>query len=157
MSAVNLALNKPASQSSFVLPYSAQRAVDGSVAPVSRWLCNTLPGWASVDLGAVFSIDRWVVRHMGVVPGWPSPGYNMRDFKFQASMDNINWTDIDTVTNNVLSVTDRTVTEFQARYVRVLITAGLNINLQLASIMEFEVYEAPVRGIPFELDQPQNL
>lgn len=149
MSTVNLALDKPASQSSFVLPYSGQRAVDGSVAAVSRWLCNTLPGWASVDLGAVFSIERWVVRHMGVVPGWPSPDYTMRDFMLQASMDNMNWTDIDSVTNNTQSVTDRIVPPFQARYVRVFVTSGLNVNPQLASIVEFEVYSAPQRGIPF--------
>ncbi len=153
---INLALNKSASASDFVPPYSAQRVVDGSTAALSRWLCNTLPCWVNVDLGNVFSIDRWVVKHMSVVPGWPTPGYSIRDFKLQSSIDNNIWSDVDTVLNNTSSITDHSVTPFYARYVRVYITSGLNINPQLSSIMEFEVYEAspkppepplPTRGI----------
>lgn len=151
---INLALNKPTNQSSFVLPYSGGRAVDGSTAPISRWLCNNLPCWASVDLGAVFSIDRWVVKHMAVVPGWPAPGYTISDFKLQKSMDNLVWQDVDMVSGNFLSITDRTVPSFLARYVRVFVTAGLQINPQLASIIEFEVYQTPepppTRGVPFQ-------
>lgn len=151
---INLALNKPTNQSSFVLPYSGQRTVDGSTAPISRWLCNSLPCWVSVDLGAVFTIDRWVVRHMAVVPGWPSPGYTMSNFRLQSSMDNMSWQDNDVVSGNSSSVTDRTVQAFQARYLRVMVTGGLQINEQLASIVEFEVYQAepePSRGILFQV------
>lgn len=153
----NLALNRPASQSSFVLPYSGQRAVDGSISPISRWLCNSLPCFLSIDLGAIFSIDRWVVRHMAVVPGWPAPGYTMSDFRLQRSADNVIWQDVDIVAGNSDSITDRTVSPFQARYLRVLVTGGLQINPQLASILEFEVYQAPEppprspsRGLSFQ-------
>lgn len=150
MSAINLTLNKPTNQSSFVLPYSGQRAVDGSIAPISRWLCNSLPGFITVDLGSIFSINRWVVDHLESA-GFPS-SYNNQDFKLQKSIDNINWVDVDSVSGNTSSKTDRIVTEFLARFVRVLVTNGIQANPQLTSILEFEVYAPtpappPSRGI----------
>ncbi len=138
---VNLALNKNAAASSYVMPYSPNRAVDGSVVPINRWLCNSLPAWLSVDLGAVYSINRWVVRHMPAA-GWPAPDYCMSDFKLQVSTDNVNWTDIDTVTGNISPLTDKTFTPVNYRYVRVYVTKGLKCNPQMASFMEFEVYPA---------------
>lgn len=138
---VNLALNRKTAASSYVMPYAASRAVDGSQAPINRWLCNLLPAWLSVDLGAVYSINRWVVRHMPAA-GWSAPSYCIGDFKLQASSDNVNWTDIDTVTGNISPLTDKTFTPVNYRYVRVYVTKGLNCNPQMASFMEFEVYPA---------------
>lgn len=148
MSSVNLALNKPTAQSTFILPYNSQKSVDGSLSPISRWLSNSLPAWLSVDLGNTFWIDRWVVRHMGTA-GWSSPAYNMKNFILQKSINSTLWSDVDIIQNNTSPVTDKTVTPFQSRYVRIYITSGLNINHHLASIVEFEVYEAsnPGRGI----------
>ncbi len=138
----NLALNRPTASSSFVKPYEPARAVDGSLAPFSRWLCNTLPGWFSVDLGAGYWINRWVVRHMSTA-GWATPDYNIVDFKLQGSIDNNNWFDVDSVTGNTAGITDRTINAVLCRYVRVYVTKGLKCNSQLASMMEFEVYPAP--------------
>lgn len=140
----NLALNKPAASSSYVMPYVAANAVNGTLVPISRWLCNTLPGWMSVDLQATYRINRWVVRHMGVA-GWQSPSYNMSDFKLQASADNKVWYDLDSVVGNTASITDRTFANpANCRYVRVYVSKGLNCDPQLASIMEFEIYPAPL-------------
>lgn len=139
----NLLLNKYATASSYVLPYSPFRAVDGSLAPTSRWLCNKVPGYMMVDMGSPYWINRWVVRHMGVA-GWTAPNnYNLKNFKLQGSNDSSNWFDIDIVTGNTMAVTDRTFTTVQCRFVRLYVTTGININQQLASCMEFEVYEAP--------------
>lgn len=138
----NLALNRPSTSSSFVKPYEPARAVNGTLTPVSRWLCNTLPGWMCVDLGYPYWINRWVVRHMSVA-GWRTPDYNMTDFVFQGSTDNVRWNNLDSVAGNLSAITDRTITPVLARYVRVYVTKGLKCNPQLASMMEFEVYPAP--------------
>lgn len=137
----NVALNKNAISSEYIAPFTAQKAVDGKILPVNRWLCKTVPGWMMVDLGAYYWINRWVVKHMGQV-GWP-PAYNMTDFKLQKSMDGVNWSDVDIVVNNTSSNTDRSVSPFKARYLRVYVTKGLNINNKAASIVEFEAYEIP--------------
>jgi hypothetical protein len=82
-----------------------------------------------------------------------SPDYNMTDFKLQGSNDNSNWKDIDMMSNNASCITDRTFTPANFRYVRLYVTKGLRINPQLASCMEFEVYEAQVSLISLVLSQ----
>ena len=49
----NIALNKYATASGYVAPYSPSRAVDGSWTPASRWLCTSVPCWMAVDLGQI--------------------------------------------------------------------------------------------------------
>jgi len=101
----------------------------------------------TVDLGSIYWINRWVVRHMGAA-GWQSPNYNMSDFKLQGSIDNVNWFDMDSVVGNTAGVTDRTIPDTTlatmkgARYVRVNVTKGIACNTKLASIVSFEVYPA---------------
>lgn len=141
----NIALNKPVSASSYVMPYAASRAVDGQYltnSPTSRWLCNKLPGWLSINLGVRSWVNRWVVRHMPVA-GWRSPDYVNSDFKLQGSNDYSTWYDVDVVAGNTAGVTDRTFTASNYQYFRVYITKGLNCNNQMGSIMEVELYEAP--------------
>lgn len=138
----NLVLNKPTTASSYVLPYSSARAVDGSTAPTNRWLCNQLPGYMTVNMGSPCWINRWIVRHMGTA-GWKTPDYNMMDYKLQGSNDNTNWVDLDSVIGNTVAVTDRTFTAVQYQYVRLYVTKGIMVNQKLASCMELEVYEAP--------------
>jgi hypothetical protein len=137
----NIALNKAATAGSSIAPYLPARAVDGLITPLNRWMASGLPTWMGVDLGAVYWIYRWVVKQPGV-SGWQSPNYNMSDFKLQGSLDNANWFDMDSVLNNSAIITDRIVTPRQLRYARVYVTRGLRINNNLASIMEFEVYDA---------------
>ena len=139
----NIALNKSVTASSYVKPYAPSRAVDGSTAPVSRWLCNTLPGSINVDLGGYYWVNRWVVRHMPVA-GWRSPDYVNCDFRLQGSGDNRSWADIDGVAGNTAAITDRLLPiALKIRYLRVYVTKGLKTNPQLASIMALEIYEAP--------------
>jgi hypothetical protein len=136
----NIVLNKTATAGSSVVPYTPQKAVDGSVTPFSRWLCNATPGWLRVDPGALYMVNRWVVKHMPVA-GW-GPDYVISDFRLQGSNDNINWSDIDGVAGNTAAVTDRTVTPVVFRYFRVYVTRGLKNNNQMISLMEFELYQA---------------
>lgn len=135
----NLALNKPANASSYVSPFTAQRAVDGNTAPVCRWVCAAVPAWLEVDLGAACWIERWVVKHMGIA-GWSSPHYNMVNYELQGSLDNATWFHMDAVNSNAASATDRAIALTQARFVRVHVSSGLNTNPGVASIAEFEVY-----------------
>jgi len=136
----NLALNKSAASSGFVAPFSHARAVDGDITQLSRWLSTSVPAWHSVDLGAVYWVNRWLVKQMGL-QGW-SQSYNMCDYKFQGSLDNSNWFDLDSVADNSANQTDRQFTGKQARYVRVYVTKGLRNNTAFSSIAEMEVYEA---------------
>jgi hypothetical protein len=147
MAVINIAAGKTATASSFVKPYAPANLVNGNyTTQVSRWLCNSVsastPAWVQVDLGAPCFVNRWVVRHMPVA-GWKTPDYCMSDFRLVASNDLTNWTNIDGVTGNVLSITDRTVVPVTFRYFRVIVTKGLNTNPQLASFMELEIYTAP--------------
>ncbi|MGW7686965.1 galactose-binding domain-containing protein [Kribbella sp. NPDC054772] len=72
--------------------------------------------WLSIDLGTDRTIGRYVVEHAG------DPNLNTRDFALQSSDNNKQWTTRDTVTANTAAVSDRPVTTFTARYLRLLIT-----------------------------------
>lgn len=135
----NVALNKTATSSSYVSPFAAGKAVDGTLTPLSRWLCDAMPCWIQVDLGKNYYIQRWVVKHMGAI-GWQSPSYNMIDYALQGSLDNASFSNLDSVISNTASITDRTIPFAQARYVRVNVTKGLNINKGVASVVGMEVY-----------------
>jgi len=138
---INLALNKTATASSYIKPFQPSRAVDANNQPEFRWICNTLPGWLNVDFGGEYYIDRWVVVHMGAA-GWDSR-YNTCNYYFQGSLDNTNWFTLDTVSYNTANTTDRTIAITKVRFVRVVVTGGIAINPQLASIVELQVYKAP--------------
>lgn len=138
----NIALNKPATASNYVMPYSPDKAVNGVTTPFSRWLSNTVPAAMAVDLGSVNVITTWTVRHMGVA-GWASPDYNMVDYSLQGSNNNSSWVTIDSVTNNNQSTTTRNVIAAY-RYIRLYVTKGLRTNPQFASIMELEINGHPV-------------
>lgn len=138
---MNIALNKTANASSFVAPYSPQRAVDGSISPTQRWVCTNLPGWMYVDFGQPFWINRWVVKLMGYA-GWGS-SYNMSDFKFQGSNDLNTWSNIDIVAGSSANIVDHTFQAVKFRYVRIYADTGIPVNRKLAAFVEIEVYDAP--------------
>ena len=138
----NIALNKPATASNYVMPYSPDKAVNGVTTPFSRWLSNTVPAAMAVDLGSVNVITTWTVRHMGVA-GWASPDYNLVDYSLQGSNNNSSWVTIDSVINNSQSTTTRNVIAAY-RYVRLYVTKGLRTNPQFASVMELEINGHPV-------------
>lgn len=137
----NIALNKAAGASGYVLPYSPSRAVDGTLQPTSRWLCNTVPADMTVDLGATFVITAWTVRHMGTA-GWANPDYNMCDYSLQGSNNNVNWVTIDSVVNNTAAITSRSIVGAY-RYVKLNVTKGLRVNPQYASLMDLEINGHP--------------
>lgn len=131
---------------SHMAPYGPSRAVDGDTGALSRW--QTRRGvdgsYLQVDLGAVHAIDRWVVYNQSYQ--WNNdPVYAMKAYKLQKSNDGQTFTDVDTVLGNTLSVTDRPVTKFIARYLRVQVIEGsLDANSNhWDCILEFQAFGNP--------------
>jgi len=126
-----------------VSPYAPSRAVDGSLKPVNRWLSNTTPCWLMIDAGGVSWVNHWVVWQMPV-GGWDAPDYLNSALELHVSTDNSNWFKVDSVSGGQSSsIIDRIFTPVQGRFFRVYISSGLKANPQLASILEFALYEAP--------------
>jgi glucose/arabinose dehydrogenase len=137
--ATNLALNKAATAdgqcSSSETP---AKAVNGSVTGGNsdKW-CSGPTSWLRVDLGAVATINSFVVRHAGA--GGEAAGYNTRDFNLQVSNDGTTWTTVATVTGNTANVTTNTVA-VTGRYVRLnIVTAQTSTAYPATRIYELEV------------------
>lgn len=128
----------------------AERAIDGN--SNSSWSPNAqAPYWLTVDLEETYLINRWVVKLHGTGPlagANPDGPFNAADYKLQVSTDGVNWYDIDTVTGNTASFTDRNIKSTEARYVRLYVTrpTSLDFNQKLV-VYEFEVYGIPLTNI----------
>ncbi len=137
----NLAFNKSVSANQYVTGETPALAVDGTVANNSKWCSTTDIGaqWLRIDLGSEVTVSRWIVKHAG--EGGETSGYNTRDFTLQKSTDGNSWTDVDSVAGNTANSTDRTVTPFSARYVRLYITnPQTSSSNKAARIYEIELY-----------------
>ncbi len=150
----NLLLNKPAFANNSYAPFLPSRAVDGVVAPASRWVASVVPAWLSVDMGDNYYVSQYKLAFMGAA-GWPIPpdtrNYNVKDFRIQGSLDGITWIDLDTVHSNPANVVNRPVTSPRlVRYLRAYVSSGLNANPGVASIVDFEASE--LAGAPFLSD-----
>lgn len=141
MATTNVALRRPTTANSSISPYDPSRVVDGNITtPASRWLTNKLPGWLQVNLGSRIYVDRWVVRHLSSA-GW-SMKYCLPTYSLQLSQDGTNWITVDSVTGNTASFTDRSFPAAYAAYARVVVNSAMPANTALASLLEFELYNA---------------
>lgn len=114
--------------------YEVSKVVDGSFS--KGWQCSADEKWMQVDLGASYTISRYVLQNAGLA--YAPAEQNTIGFKLQASTDGETWTDIDVVTANKSNVVDKDVDAFTAQYVRVEITnAGSD---GIARIQELELY-----------------
>lgn len=147
---MNLALGKKVKSDTYVSNEPDYKAVDGTVENDSKW-CATgpEPHWLIVDLGKPTDITKFVIKHAGA--GGESAQWNTRDFKIQISNDdnawsqnNFNgWKDVVSVNGNTDNVTEHSVNNVNARYVRLFIErAGTANDYQghVARIYEFEAY-----------------
>ncbi|WP_236995053.1 S-layer homology domain-containing protein [Heliomicrobium modesticaldum] len=116
------------SASSFMAPYGPERAVDGSTAPASRWVCAKAYGvtnqWLQVDLGSSYRIDNIEVIGMSSA-GW-STAYNIQHYQVQASPDGTSFFNISI--------------PYTTRYVRVRVDTGNGLNNKWAAITELKIY-----------------
>ena len=119
-------------------------AVDGNES--TKW-CHKISSdkWLAIDLGKTMNICEWKVLHAGI----ESEGYITKDFKLQ-KLEGEQWVDVDAVSGNMLNTTDRFVTPFSARKVRLYITnSGINT---AARIYEFQVFGSDptdIKGLNF--------
>jgi hypothetical protein len=142
MGAGNIAQGKTATENGYATSAEmGAKTVDGST--TTKWSCRSTQAtngayWVKLDLGSKYQVSRWKVTHAGS----ESSTYITRDFKLQKSGDGITWTDVDSVTGNTVNVTDRSVTPFAAKYVRLYITNPVQAGAASVSarIYELELY-----------------
>ncbi|WP_446039581.1 discoidin domain-containing protein [Streptomyces sp. SID1121] len=119
----NLALGARATASSTEGSFTPDRAVNGQwTNGYEGWVSQVgKPQWITLDLGAVKSVARYVIRNDNAArPG--NAAFNTKNVAFQTSSDGSTWNSVDTVTNNTADVIDRTVSAVSTRYVRLNIT-----------------------------------
>lgn len=118
------------SANSYMVPYGPERAVDGSTAPASRWVCAKASGVNAqrlkVDLGGNYRIDNIEIKGMSSA-GW-STDYDTKNYYVQQSSDGINFSDVTYSTS------------FTARYVRIQVITGNGLNNKWAVITELKIY-----------------
>lgn len=140
-SSTNSVLNKTVSTSSnHSSNTTGAKAVNGKMSLHDMWcsITGSDPHWITVDFGQSTVIGSYIIKHAGTNE---DPILNTRDFKLQYSNDNTNWTDADLILANTSNITDRTVTPFTARYVRLYITNPTQtFNDRHARIYEFELF-----------------
>lgn len=129
----NLSESKLASASGQTgAPERAEMAIDGDES--TKWCQNiSSDKWLVIDLGSNRKICEWRVKHAAM----ESIDYVTKDFKLQR-LQGTQWIDVDEVKGNTLNTTDRKVTPFIARKVRLYITDPGNDNA--ARIYEFQVF-----------------
>jgi hypothetical protein len=133
----NLALNKPVTASAPANPFeTAPNAVNGTAD--DKWCSTAAQKWLQVDLGSVYSVNQFVLRHAAA--GGEISSWNTRDYNIQVSLDGVSWSTVLTVTGNTLNVTSSSIAPVQARYVKLNVTAAEQIGNLAARIYEFEVY-----------------
>ncbi len=150
--AVNLALNKPASGSTAcVSAEGPAKAVNGSVSGgLTDKFCTKVTGTRqlTIDLGASQPVSRFVVKHSGA--GGESTAMNTRAFRIETrTSSTASWSTAATVTNNTAATTTNTITTRNARYVRLVITDSEQGSAAgAARIYEFEVYNGTSAAVP---------
>jgi len=117
--------------------FEASKAVNGTFTRGQGWKCSDEgEKWIMIDLQQTYKISRYNL--MLASTGYEDKDKNIIGFKVQASSDGENWTDIDEVTANQSSIVDKYVDEFEAQYVRILVTnSGAD---SAARIQEMELY-----------------
>ena len=137
---VNIALNRPATADSQCAPSEGPaKAFNGSVSGglPDKWCSLGATKWLRVDLGSVYNVTRFVVKHANA--GGEGAIWNTRDFNIQTSDDGTSWTTVLTVTGNTADVTTHSVTA-SGRYARLNVTRPTGNTDTAARIYEFEVF-----------------
>jgi chitodextrinase len=133
----NLALHRPTAESSHTQSYSSGNAVDGNVGSYWESANGVLPQWIQVDLGAVATVNRLLLR---LPSGW---GPRTQTLAVLGSTDGSSFGTIvgpagytfDPAAGNAVTVN---VSATATRYLRLNITA--NTGWPAGQISEFEVY-----------------
>lgn len=146
----NIAKGKPVEASSYVAPYSPERTVDNNMNYTSRWYAaGEETYWIKVDL-----------RYTSMITGWELTSFmtddlmnngiivSPADFTLEASVDGVNWAEVDRMNGNTKEMHAKTFPEAKARYVKLTITKGNNVNHLWASINELKVFGTQEIDVP---------
>ncbi|MCA9152540.1 MAG: discoidin domain-containing protein, partial [Planctomycetales bacterium] len=111
------------------------QVIDGS--PSTQWIAEQ-PGTAviEIDCGATYHISRYAIRHGGSPED--TSAHKSRNFDLSASSDGQDWKTVDSVRDNIQSLTDRDLSPTDARYVRLTILDPGDD--QRAQVADIEVY-----------------
>jgi len=140
VSSPNLALNRPATADSMcIASQNAAEAVDGSAIGDSNWCSMSSKHWLQIDLGSVKQVSQFVIKHAS--EGGQSASFNTKAYNIQVSADGTTWNTVVNITNNTSGVTVDNISEAQARYIKLNVTAPTQTSDSAARIYEFEVYE----------------
>jgi hypothetical protein len=141
----NLAFEKPTSADSFCDGSdSSAMAVDGSTS--TQWCSSGEFKWMMVDLGQVYPLRSFIVRHAGA--GGQASTYNTKEFLIDTSTDGATWTSATRLARNTDSVSNITLpSTISGRWVRLSIASASQTGSAIARITEFEVYEQDTGGI----------
>ena len=118
------------------------KAVDGSTS--TKWCLDGKGNTLTLDLGAKYTIDRWVLVSAGIAE---STDFNTRGCTLQMSEDGEEWTDVDVVTDNTATTMERTVEPFTTRYVRLVVDEPVQPNAASWAIAA-RIHELELWGIP---------
>ncbi|KAA6301492.1 MAG: hypothetical protein EZS26_002366 [Candidatus Ordinivivax streblomastigis] len=146
----NIAIGKPVSSNVDNLSLrEPAKALNGTVNDSNdKWSSSgegTGAQWITVDLQVPFTIARYVVKHAGY--GNEATFLNTANFEIQKSVDGVNFTSVDKVEGNTADMTDKDVSPFTARYVRLQITKAQLGSSRRCAVFEFELYETPASQI----------
>ncbi|ASK64335.1 endo-beta-N-acetylglucosaminidase [Virgibacillus phasianinus] len=135
----NVALDKTASASGQCgTSEGPLNAIDGETANNSKWCAIGENQWLTVDLGEVYHLSEFVLKHAEA--GGESPAFNTKAFKIETSLDGENWENAVTVTANTAAVSEHPIPITEARYIRLSIQQPTQGGDQAARIYELEAY-----------------
>jgi F5/8 type C domain len=138
----NLALNKAATGSTPCIPAQGPAsAVNGSYAQgLNDKFCSLVANaQLQVDLGAPFTVSRFIVEHAGA--GGEDLSLNSVAFNIQVSTDGVTFTPVVSVTGNTLSITTHDMTPVAARYVKLQVTRPTQTGDPTTRIYELQVFD----------------
>ena len=138
----NVALNAEASAEGHNPNEEPGKAVDGSTS--TKWCLDGKGNTLTLDLGAKYTIDRWVLVSAGIAE---STDFNTRGCTLQMSEDGEEWTDVDVVTDNTATTMERTVEPFTTRYVRLVVDEPVQPNAASWAVAA-RIHELELWGIP---------
>ena len=137
----NLATNKLATGStSCSSTEGPAKAVNGSVSGGNsdKWCSQVAGASLQVDLGGVFNVAQFIVKHAGA--GGEFPGFDTRDFNIQVSADGTNFSTVVIVMGNTADVTTHNIATMSVRFIRLNIATPTSTGDPATRIYELEAY-----------------
>ncbi|TPE70250.1 endo-beta-N-acetylglucosaminidase [Halalkalibacterium halodurans] len=135
----NLALQKKATASGQCASSEGpDKAVDGNVSDNSKWCAIGTNQWLQVDLGEVYTIAKFVLKHAEA--GGEPAAFNTKAYTIETSINGESWKPVVEVVNNTKATSEHSIPLESARYVRLLIDQPTQGGDQAARIYEFEAH-----------------